>query len=452
MLLDPKKSALFQRDLQNPIPVIVKGEGAYLIDDDGKRYLDASGGPAVSCLGHSHPIVIEEIKRQLDAVSYAYSMFFTTPAIEELSERLIAQAPAGLTKTFFVGSGSEAIEAAMKLARQYFLEIDQPSRRLFIARERSYHGNTLGALALGGDANRRAPYQPLLTDVAHIAPCYEYRGRRADETAEQYGRRVANELETAIERLGAENVAAFFCEPVVGASLGCAPPVPGYLRRLREICDRHGVLLVFDEVMCGMGRTGHMYACNEDGVAPDILTVAKGLGGGYQPIGGLLISQKVFEAIANGSGSLKHGHTYAGHTIAVAAALGVQKAIAQEGLLARVRHLSALLFARLQQRFGQHPHIGDIRGRGLFIGLELVADRDTKEPFDPSAKVWQRVRRIGFEEGIVCYPTAGCIDGIRGDHVALAPPFILADAQVDEIVDKLARTIERAVASAGPSK
>jgi hypothetical protein len=195
-----------------------------------------------------------------------------------------------------------------------------------------------------------------------------------------------------------------------------------------------------------------MYACNEDGVAPDILTVAKGLGGGYQPIGGLLISQKVFEAIANGSGSLKHGHTYAGHTIAVAAALGVQKAIAQEGLLARVRHLSALLFARLQQRFGQHPHIGDIRGRGLFIGLELVADRDTKEPFDPSAKVWQRVRRIGFEEGIVCYPTAGCIDGIRGDHVALAPPFILADAQVDEIVDKLARTIERAVASAGPSK
>jgi adenosylmethionine-8-amino-7-oxononanoate aminotransferase len=291
MLLEPKKSALFQRDLQNPVPVIVKGEGAYLIDDDGKRYLDASGGPAVSCLGHSHPLVIEEIKRQLDAVAYAYSMFFTTPAIEELSERLVAQAPAGLTKAFFVGSGSEAVEAAMKLARQYFLEIGQPSRRLFIAREHSYHGNTLGALALGGDANRRAPYQPLLMDVTHIAPCYEYRGRRADESAEQYGLRVADELEGAIQRLGAENVAAFFCEPVVGASLGCAPPVPGYLKRLREICDRHGVLLVFDEVMCGMGRTGHMYACNEDGVSPDILTMAKGLGGGYQPIGGLLVAQ-----------------------------------------------------------------------------------------------------------------------------------------------------------------
>ncbi|HSE76338.1 MAG TPA: aminotransferase class III-fold pyridoxal phosphate-dependent enzyme, partial [Dongiaceae bacterium] len=194
-----------------------------------------------------------------------------------------------------------------------------------------------------------------------------------------------------------------------------------------------------------MGRTGHMYACNEDGVAPDILTMAKGLGGGYQPIGGLLISQKIFDAIAGGSGSLKHGHTYAGHTIAVAAALGVQKAIEREGLLARVRHLSALLFARLEERFGQHPHVGDIRGRGLFIGLELVADRDTKEPFDPRARLWQRVRRAGFEEGLVCYPTGGCIDGVRGDHVVLAPPFILADQQVDEIVDKLGRAIDRAV-------
>ena len=445
MLLEPKKSALFERDLQFPLPIIVKGEGAYLFDDAGKRYLDASGGPAVSCLGHSHPKVIEAIKRQVDQVSYAYSLFFTTPVIEELAQRLVEQAPPGLTKAFFVGSGSEAVEAAMKLARQYFLEIGQPSRRLFIARERSYHGNTLGALALGGDATRRAPYDPLLMPVTHIQPCYEYRGRRADESAEQYGLRVADELETAIQRLGAENVAAFFCEPVVGASLGCAPPAPGYLKRLREICDRHGVLLVFDEVMCGMGRTGHMYACAEDGVSPDILTMAKGLGGGFQPIGGLLIAQRVFDAISDGSGALKHGQTYAGHTLACAAALGVQQAIQEEGLLERVRHLSGLLFRRLGERFGQHPHVGDIRGRGLFIGLELVADRETKTPFDPKAKLWQRVRRAGFAEGFVCYPSGGCIDGISGDHVVLAPPFILADSQVDEVVDKLFKSLERAL-------
>ncbi len=445
MLLEPRKSALFERDLQFPLPVIVKGEGAYLIDDAGKRYLDASGGPAVSCLGHSHPKVIEAIKRQVDQVSYAYSLFFTTPAIEELARTLIEQAPPGLAKAFFVGSGSEAVEAAMKLSRQYFLEIGQPKRRLFIARERSYHGNTLGALALGGDATRRAPYDPLLMPVTHIAPCYEYRGRRADESAEQYGLRVADELETAIQKLGPENVAAFFAEPVVGASLGCAPPVPGYLKRLREICDRHGVLLVFDEVMCGMGRTGHMYACAEDGVSPDILTMAKGLGGGFQPIGGLLVSQAVFDAIADGSGNLKHGQTYAGHTLACAAALGVQQAIREEGLLERVRHVSALLFRRLGERFGQHPYVGDIRGRGLFIGLELVADRETKAPFDPKGRLWQRVRRAGFEEGLVCYPSGGCIDGVRGDHVVLAPPFILADSQVDEVVDRLARSLERAI-------
>jgi adenosylmethionine-8-amino-7-oxononanoate aminotransferase len=448
MLLEPKKSALFERDLQFPLPVIVKGEGAYLIDDAGKRYLDASGGPAVSCLGHSHPKVVEAIKRQVDQVSYAYSLFFTTPVIEELARTLIEQAPPGLTKAFFVGSGSEAVEAAMKLARQYHLETGQPSRRLFIARERSYHGNTLGALALGEDVNRRAPYEALLMPVTHIAPCYEYRGRRADESAEQYGLRVADELETAIQKLGPENVAAFFAEPVVGASLGCAPPVPGYLKRLREICDRHGVLLVFDEVMCGMGRTGHMYACAEDGVSPDILTMAKGLGGGFQPIGGLLVAQRVFDAISDGSGALKHGQTYAGHTLACAAALGVQQAIREEGLLERVRSLSALLFRRLGERFGQHPHVGDIRGRGLFIGLELVADRETKAPFDPKLKLWNRVRRAGFEEGFVCYPSGGCINGVAGDHVVLAPPFILADSQVDEVVDKLGKSLERAIAGA----
>ncbi len=341
-----------------------------------------------------------------------------------------------------------AVEAALKLARQYFLEIDQPQRRLFIARQRSYHGNTLGALSLGGDINRRQPYEPMLQPVSHIAPCYEYRHRRAEESAEQYGERAADELEAAILAQGAENVAAFFCEPVVGASLGCAPAVPGYLQRIREICDRYGVLLVFDEVMCGMGRTGHLYACLEDQVTPDIITMAKGLGGGYMPIGGLLIHGRIYRAIAEGSGMLKHGHTYAGHTLACAGALAVQQVIKEEGLLAEVRRKGQILRQRLEEKFGQHPHVGDIRGRGLFLGLELVADRETKTSFDPAKKTWLKVRQTGMEEGLLCYPAGGCVDGKNGDHIILAPAYNIADGQIDEIVDKLGRTLDRVVGPA----
>jgi len=445
-------SYLFPRDLKSVPPVITKGEGSYLIDDTGRRYLDASGGPAVSCLGHNHPAVVAAIQRQVGDISYAYSLFFTTPAIEELAERLVSQAPAGIEKAFFVSGGSEAVEAAMKLARQYFLEIGQPQRRLFIARQRSYHGNTIGALALGGDVARRQPYEPMLQAVTHIAPCYEYRGRQADETAEAYGLRVADELEQAILMQGPENVAAFFCEPVVGASLGCVPAVPGYLQRLREICDRYGVLLVFDEVMCGMGRTGHMYACLEDGVAPDIITTAKGLGGGYMPIGGLLIHGRIYRAIADGSGLLRHGHTYAGHTLACAGALAVQKVIAEEGLLDKVRQRGAALRARLEDRFGQHPHVGDIRGRGLFLGLELVADRESKASLDPAAKTWLKIRQAGMEEGLLCYPSGGCVDGKNGDHIILAPAYNITESQLDEIVDKLALAMDRVLGSRVPSR
>lgn len=436
-------SYLFPRDMSTTPPTILRGEGSYLIDTEGRRYLDASGGPAVSCLGHNHPKVIAAIQRQAADVSYAYSLFFTTPVIEELAETLVTQAPAGIEKAFFVSGGSEAVEAALKLVRQYFLEIGQPQRRLFIARQRSYHGNTLGALALGGDINRRQPYEPMLQPVNHIAPCYEYRLRRSDESAEEYGVRAADELEQAILAQGPENVAAFFCEPVVGASLGCAPAVPGYLQRIRDICDRYGVLLVFDEVMCGMGRTGHLYACQEDQVTPDIITTAKGLGGGYMPIGGLLIHGRIYRALADGSGSLKHGHTYAGHTLACAGALAVQQVIQEEGLLAEVRRKGQILRGRLEDRFGQHPHVGDIRGRGLFLGLELVADRETKASFDPAKRIWLKIRQTAMELGLLCYPSGGCVDGKNGDHIILAPAFNIADSQLDEIVDKLAATIEQ---------
>lgn len=438
-------SHVLHRDLKHALPKAVKGEGAYIFDSTGKRYLDASGGPAVSCLGHSHPKVIEAVRRQVGEIAFAYSAFFTHDAIEQLADKLVAQAPAGLTRAFFVSGGSEASEAAMKLARQYFLEIGQPQRRHFIARERSYHGNTLGALSLGHDFARRQTYEPLLLQVTHIAPCYEYRERRADESAEAYGRRVADELEAAILKIGPDQVAAFFAEPVAGSSLGCAEPVPGYLARLREICDRYGVLLVFDEVMCGMGRTGHLFTCAEDNVVPDILTMAKGLGAGYQPIGAFLAHEKIVRALEDGSGQLKHGHTYAGHTMACAAALAVQEVFQEENLIPRVRDLGAKLRGRLDDSFGQHPHIGDIRGRGLFIGLEMVADRETKQAFDPSEKKWLKLRQAAMSVGLICYPAGGCIDGRSGDHILLAPPFNLADSQLDEIVDKLGQAIKLTV-------
>jgi adenosylmethionine-8-amino-7-oxononanoate aminotransferase len=438
-------SHVLHRDLKQSLPRAVKGEGAYIIDSAGKQYLDASGGPAVSCLGHSHPKVIEAVRRQVGDIAFAYSAFFTHDSMERLADNLVAQAPEGLTRAFFVSGGSEASEAALKLARQYFLEIGQPQRRHYIARERSYHGNTMGALSLGHDVGRRQTYEPLLLPMTHISPCYEYRERRADESAEQYGRRIADELETAIQRLGPDTVAAFFAEPVAGSSLGCAEPVPGYLARIREICDRHGVLLVFDEVMCGMGRTGHLYASAEDEVTPDILTMAKGLGAGYQPIGGFLVHERIVRALEAGSGQLKHGHTYAGHTVACAAALAVQEVFQEENLMARVRDLGTKLRARLHEAFGQHPHIGDIRGRGLFIGLEMVADRETKQPFDPALKKWLKLRQAAFAEGLICYPASGCVDGKSGDHILLAPPFNLLDGHLDEIVEKLGRALKTTV-------
>jgi len=439
-------SHVFHREPLKALPVAVRGEGAYLVDSNGKRYLDASGGPAVSCLGHSHPRVIEAIQRQAAALPFAYSAFFSSQPMEELADMLMIDAPPGIERAFFVGSGSEAIEAALKLARQYFLEIGQPMRRRFIARRQSYHGNTLGALAIGGNEFRRKPYEAMLVAHRHIAPCYAYRERRHDETEETYGQRIADELETVILDLGPETVAAFLAEPVAGATLGAALPVPGYLQRLRAICDRYGVLLIFDEVLCGMGRTGAMYACNDEGVAPDLITVAKGLGAGYQPIGGVLASQRVYNAVAGGSGILRHGHTYMGHTMACAAALAVQRVIREEHLLDNVRRQAHRLRATLEERLGNHHHVGDIRGRGLLVGIELVKDRASKEPFDPRHRLHHRILQEGLQQGIICYPSGGCVDGQRGDHVLLAPPFNVDERQIDEIVELVALAIDSAIA------
>ncbi|MDH3712720.1 MAG: aspartate aminotransferase family protein [Gammaproteobacteria bacterium] len=434
-------SEVFHRHTRMAPPRAVAGDGPYLIDDKGRRYLDASGGAAVSCLGHSHREVIDAIKQQLDQVPYAHTAFFTSEVAERLAEFLVRRSP-GQARVYFVSGGSEAMEASLKLARQYFLEKDEPQRRYFIARRQSYHGNTLGALAVGGNQWRRQQFEPLLMEAYHISPCYEYRDRREGESSEAYGLRVADELEEKLQQLGAENVIAFIAEPVVGATAGALPAVPGYFRRIREICDRHGILLILDEVMCGMGRTGTLFAAEQEGIEPDMVAIAKGLGAGYQPIGALLSSAEIYRTVEAGSGFFQHGHTYMGHPTACAAALAVQHVIERDNLLENVRRQGSALQDALRQCFGQHPHIGDIRGRGLFVGLEIVADRETKAPFDPALAVHQALKHQALQAGLMCYPMSGTLDGRLGHHVLLAPPYIIGAEHVDEIVDKLERALQ----------
>jgi len=431
-------SHVFPRHTKANLPTAVAGEGCYLFDADGKRYFDGSGGAAVSCLGHSDAEVIAAVQAQVGTLAFSHTGFMTSEPAEALADLLISQAPGDLDRVYFVSGGSEATEAAIKLARQYHLERGDTARRHVIARRQSYHGNTLGALAAGGNEWRRQQFAPLLIDISHIAPCYEYVDRGDGESSYDYGQRVANELETEILRLGPETVMAFMAEPVVGATSGAVPAVEGYFKRIREICDQYGVLLILDEVMCGMGRTGHLFACEADGVAPDILCIAKGLGAGYQPIGAMLCSRQIYDAIEGGSGFFQHGHTYIGHPVATAAGLAVVRALLDRGLVQRSAEMGDKLHAALVARFGQHPHVGDLRGRGLFRGIELVADRDSKMPFDPGLGIAGRLKKAAFEAGLICYPMAGTRDGRNGDHILLAPPFILTEDQIGEITDKLA--------------
>jgi adenosylmethionine-8-amino-7-oxononanoate aminotransferase len=433
---------VFHRDPRQRYPVAVRGEGVYLIDREGKRYLDASGGAAVSCLGHSDAAVVKAIHEQLAQLPFAHTSFFTNEPMEELAEALVARAPPPLENVYFVSGGSEAIEAALKLARQYFVEKGEPQRRFLIGRRQSYHGNTLGALAVGGNAWRRRQFQPLLIEASHVSPCYAYRGRQAGESDAAYGERLAAELDAEIRRLGGDQVIAFVAETVVGATLGAVPPVPGYFKRVREVCDRYGVLLILDEVMCGMGRCGTLYAFEQEGVVPDLVTVAKGLGAGYQPIGATLVARHVYEAIVSGSSFFQHGHTYLGHAAACAGALAVQRRLHDDGLLGRVAPLGALLEQKLRAAFGAHAHVGDIRGRGLFWGLELVADKTARTPFEPALRVHARVKQAALEAGLMCYPMGGTLDGARGDHVLLAPPFIVEEHQLDELVGKLGGALD----------
>ncbi|WP_372617233.1 aspartate aminotransferase family protein [Falsiroseomonas sp.] len=446
------RSRLLQRNLRADPPLALSGEGIFIRDSNGKTVIDGSGGAAVACLGHGHPRVLAAMRAQEEKLCYAHTALYSCESAEQLADLVLEGEPGGLSHLYLCSSGSEATEAALKLARQFHVEHGQPQRSRFIARRQSYHGNTLGALAASGNAMRRALYMPILADAfSHVSPCYAYRDRSDEETDDEYVARLAAELEAEFQRLGPQNVAAFIAEPVVGATLGCVTALPGYFKAMRAICDRHGALLILDEVMCGMGRTGTMHAWEQEGVAPDIQVVAKGLGGGYQPIGGILIAGHVVAAIRDGSGAFMHGHTYQAHPVAAAAALAVQRVIREEKLLDNVTAMGALLEKRLTERLGNHRHVGDIRGRGLFWAVEFVTDRATKAPFDPSLQLHERVKMQAYERGLACYPMGGTLDGRRGNHVILAPPYIVTAEQVETIVHRFGDAVEAALGGLPPA-
>lgn len=435
---------LLHRQIHATLPVAARARGIEITDTEDRTYIDASSGAAVSCLGHAHPAVMAALREQLETMPYAHTAFFTTEIAERLADRLVADAPGNLNHVQLLSGGSEAVEAALKMARQYHVEKGQGQRRHIIARRQSYHGNTLGALAAGGNEWRRSQFRPLLVETHHIDPCFAYRFRRPGESDESYAARCAQALEDKILELGGDTVIAFIAEPVVGATAGAVPPVADYFRRIREICNRYGVLLILDEVMCGMGRTGTLHACEQEGVVPDILTIAKGLGGGYQPIGATLLGSHIYETFAQGSGFFQHGHTYMGHPMAAAAALAVQETLRRDRLLDNVVAMGARLAQALRTRLGDHVHVGDIRGRGLFMAIELVADRETARPFAPERKTAARIKAEAMARGVMVYPMGGTIDGRNGDHVLIAPPYIVDAAAIDAIVARLGDAVDAA--------
>ena len=437
-----RKSNVFPRHSSYDLPNAVGGDGCYIIDEKGKRYLDASGGAAVSCLGHSDKTIQKAIIEQTEKLAFAHTSFFTSEPAELLANLLAKHSPEGLDKVYFVSSGSEAVEASLKLARQYFVEIGKHEKHKVISRKQSYHGNTLGALAAGGNVWRRSFFEKLLVETSLISPCYPYRHQTQDETELEYGLRVANELEEEIINLGSENVMAFIAETVVGATAGALTPVSGYFKRIREICDKYNVLLILDEVMCGMGRTGSLFACDEEDVIHDILTIAKGLGAGYQPIGAMICQNFIYDAIANGSGFFQHGHTYLGHPVACAASLSVLNKLVNENFSSQVKEKGQYLQKNLEMHLGQNQYVGDIRGRGLFRGIEIVKNRSTKEPFQKKLNIAGKIKKQALDIGLICYPMQGTVDGSKGDHILIAPPFIINEDEINELSTKLKSTID----------
>ena len=430
------------------LPRVTHARGSYLWDAAGKQYIDGSGGPAVYCLGHAHPEVNAAVMAQMSDIAHAYRYNFTTSALDELTDIIRARCGGTLSEMVFVTSGSEAVESCLKIALQYHSATGQKSRSRFISRQRSWHGNTLGALGLSGFAERTLAYEGAFIPSIKLSPANTYRPLNG-ATSETAGEAAAVELEAAILAHGPETIAAFVFEPVVGAAGGCVPAPPGYARLVRDICTRHGVLMIADEVMCGSGRTGTWRALEHDGVEPDIMSVAKGLAAGYVPLGAAICTTKVWEAIREKDGAFGTGHTFTGHTAACAAGVAVQRIIARDNLIARVQGNETRLKSWLSDAIGSVEAIGDIRGRGHFIGLELVADRATKQPFDPDRKLFLKIRQQTMENGLICYPVGGNVDGRAGDIVILAPPYNSTDDELTEIVDKTARSIRQVLQAEG---
>lgn len=430
-------SSVFYRNSNKVYPRAVESRGMYIYDETGKEYLDMSGGAAVSCLGHQHPIVVKALCDQIQTMSYAHTSFFSNDPQEKLADKLASKFGELGAKVYFTSGGSEANETAIKLAWQFWQSKGQKNKQKIISREHSYHGNTYGALSISGNKPRRRRMGDILQEWPRIEACNIYRGKRADESLEAFGLRTANSLEAMIHSEGADTIAAFIAEPIVGASLGVMPAAPGYFKRIREICDEHNILLIADEIMCGMGRTGTFYAHEQDGFLPDIVTLAKGIAGGYQPLAATIARAKVYESIAQDGNNFDHGHTYAGHAAACAAGVAVIGVIEDQNLLDNVVNQGEALHKALMDAFQDHPNIGDIRGRGLFRSLEIVADKYTKNPFPDDKAITKRLMQAVIKNGLICYPGGGSeIDGL-GSHILLAPPFILESKHIDQLIAKL---------------
>ncbi|RJE21792.1 Aminotransferase [Aspergillus sclerotialis] len=433
-------SAVLHRDTHFIPKKAIGGKGCYIFLEDGQKFLDSTGGAAVSCLGHGHEKVTKAVVDQINQFSYCHSAFFGTQVSEDLATFLVDSTGGRLSKVYVVSSGSEAMEAALKLARQYYLELPtpQPQRTRFISRVPSYHGITLGALGAGGHMIRREPFEPIIAqNTSHVSPCFAYRGKKDGESDADYVDRLAAELDAEFHRVGPDNVCAFIAEPVVGAALGAVPAVPGYFSAMKAICEKHGALFILDEVMSGMGRTGTLHAWEQENVVPDMQTIGKGLGGGYVPVSAVLIGDKIVQVLDKGTGAFRHGQTYQGHPVACAAALAVQRVIKEENLLQNVRAMGTYLGERLMKEIGDHPNVGDIRGKGLFWGIEFVKNKTTKEPFPKVGAMAFLVQETGMQPkySISLYAGSGTVGGTTGDHVLLAPPYNVTKEEINLIVD-----------------